>query len=173
MSFSLYAATVPVYLQILQSLAGLLDKAEGHCRAHGLPDIDLSDARLTADMWPFSKQIRACWQHSVDAIEGVMSGEYRHDAAEPPQDFSALRARVEGAIEQLRTVRPEAVDALVGRDVRYLSSTHQLHFVAEDFLTSFALPNFFFHASMAYAILRVQGLPLAKIDYLGAIRMKG
>jgi uncharacterized protein len=172
MSISLYSATVPVYLQILQSVAGLLDKAESHCRAHGLPDTELTGARLTEDMWPLANQIRSCWQHSVDAMDGVRKGEFCLDLSDPPADFAGLKARIADAIERLGAVRPEEVDALVGKDLCFKSSRHELDFIVEDYLMTFALPSFYFHVSMAYAILRVKGVAIGKGDYLGAVRMK-
>lgn len=173
MTFSLHSATVPAMLQVMRSVAGLLDKGEAWCRAKGLPDTALTQARLADDMWPFAHQIRSCWTHSAQAIEAAASGDATPDFSEPPHDFAGLRLRVADAIAVLESVQPDAVNGAIGRDVCFRVGDFQLDFVAEDYLMTFALPNFYFHATTAYAILRNQGVDVGKRDFLGAVKVKG
>ena len=74
---------------------------------------------------------------------------------------------------ELRLIDPAELDGLVGRDMRFEFGTRRMDFTAEDFLLSFSLPNFYFHATTAYDVLRNQGLPLGKMDFIGAVRLKG
>lgn len=173
MTVSLYEATVPQFLQVLTPVAGLIDKARAHCRTNGLPDEALSEARLAPDMWVFAKQILASVQHSADAISGVKVGETGPDLSPPPTSFDVLSERVNAAIAQLQAVKPEEIDAIAGNDTCFRFGERVMPFTVQDYLLSFALPNFFFHASMAYAILRKEGLDVGKRDFLGAVRLKG
>lgn len=173
MTLSLYAATVPTFLQILPSIGALCDKGAAWCAGKGLPEAELLEARLADDMWPFATQIRAVWLHSAGAIEGVQKGETAPDFSAPPADFATLKAKIDEAVASLKAVRPEAVNGLVGKDTCFRIGERRMDFLAEDYLLTFALPNFFFHATTAYAILRSRGLDIGKRDFLGGLKLKG
>lgn len=172
MPFSLYHASVGAYLQILPSIAGLVAKAEAHCAEQGLPAEALTGARLADDMWPFAKQVSACAQHSARAIEGVRAGVIGPELDPAPLDFASLHKEVADARALLEAVEPAEIDGMIGNDMRFEFGTRRMDFTAEDFLLTFSLPNFYFHSSSAYAILRNQGLPVGKMDYLGHPRIK-
>src|SRR5688572_28508726 len=112
MTISLYAATVPSYLQILGAVNGLIDKAEAFCTEKGLAPGDLIGARIFEDMHPFSYQIKSTAVHSLAAIEGARRGTFSPDRNPPPDTFAALRERVAGAVAGLKAIRPAEVDAL-------------------------------------------------------------
>ncbi|MGE0387220.1 MAG: DUF1993 family protein [Gammaproteobacteria bacterium] len=173
MAFSLYDATVPCYQQILGSVAGLLDKARAHCADKALAPDALIQARLAEDMFPFAYQVKSAAVHSIGAIEGVRKGVFSPDRGEPPADFDGLAARVAQAREALAGVTRAEVDAFVGRDMRFEMGSYRVDFTAEGFLMSFSLPNFFFHATTAYDILRWQGVQIGKVDFLGRMQVKG
>lgn len=170
---SLYAATVPGFLQILPSISALCDKGADWCSQQGLPDAELTQARLADDMWPFAAQIRSTWLHSADAIDAIRVGQISPDFSEPPTEFDGLKARVDDAIRRLEAVDPDQLDRMVGQDMQFVIGERSLDFTAEDYLLTFAVPNFYFHATTAYAILRARGLPIGKRDFLGQIRTKG
>ena len=172
MAVSLYSATVPHFIQILPQVSALIDKAEAHCAAKGLPPEALLGARLAEDMWPLSGQLRACWAHSADAVDSTISGERTPDFSELPNDFAFFRQRIEAAIVHLGTVRPADVDLAEDNEVAFNVRDMSLRFTGIDYLLKFALPNFFFHSSMAYAILRNQGFEIGKRDYIGAMPLK-
>ncbi len=88
-------------------------------------------------------------------------------------DYAGLQALVAEARDELSALTPEAVDALIGRDVIFKLGERALPFTAEGFLMSFSLPNFFFHATTAYDILRHKGAPLGKRDFMGRLKLKG
>jgi hypothetical protein len=172
MAFSLYAATVPSYLQILQAVSGLLAKAESFCAEKGIAPADIIQARLADDMLPFAYQVRATAGHSLGAIEGVRKGVFSPDTTPPPETFAALKAIIHEALTALEAIEETEVDALVGRDMRFSFRDRHIEFTAENFLLSFSQPNFYFHATTAYDILRWKGLAVGKRDFIGKTRSK-
>ena len=156
MAFSLYDASVANYLQTLGAVSGFLQRGLVHfCEKNIDPDTIISVA-----------------QHSRGAIEGVQSGEFRPPAAKTPYDYAGLQGLVAQTQEALSAWTPDAVNALGGRDVVFHLGDHKLPFTAEGFLMSFSLPNFYFHATTAYDILRTNGVPLGKRDFMGRMKMK-
>ena len=172
MTVSLDTAFVATCLQQLRSLSALLDRAEAHCRDKGLDPQALMQARLAPDMWHFAKQVFETGHHSARAIEAVRSGLARPELHEVPTDLASLRAAVAASIATLEAVAPGELDAVAGGDVRFEIGPRHLDFTVADFLLSFSLPNFFFHAGMAYAILRNQDVEIGKLNFLGSIRIK-
>ncbi len=170
MSFSLYSAVVPTYLQILESLSGLLDKAESFCSEKGLEPEQIIGARLADDMLPFAYQVKSAAVHSLGAIEGVRRGVFMPDMTEPPNSFAALKTRISEARTGLQSVAPGEVDGLMGRDMRFSFGERHIDFRAEEFLLTFSQPNFYFHATTSYDILRWKGVPIGKRDFLGRMR---
>src|ERR1700682_2461638 len=94
MAFSLYAATIPSYQQILGAVSGLLDAAEAFCAEKGIAPEDIIKARLAEDMLPFAYQVKSTAVHSLGAIEGVRRGVFAPDMTPPPESFAALKARI-------------------------------------------------------------------------------
>jgi hypothetical protein len=172
MSFSLFSATIPSYLQILGSLSRLVAKADAHCTEKGLAPEELIEARLAPDMLPFAYQVKSAVVHSIGAIEGVRRGVFSPDLSPSPATFAALQHRVEGAIAALTAIDVAEIDAFVGRDMRFEFGDRRMEFTAEEFLLSFSQPNFYFHATTAYDILRWKGLPIGKRDFTGRVRVK-
>jgi len=172
MAISLYAATIPSYQQILGAVLGLLGKAEAFCADKGIAPQDIIQARLAADMLPFAYQVKSTAVHSLGAIEGVRRGVFSPDMTTPPDNFTALKARIADTLAALDSIEVSEVDAFVGRDMRFAFGERHADFTAENFLLSFSLPNFYFHASMTYAILRWKGVPLGKRDFTGRMRLK-
>lgn len=173
MPIALYDATVSVYLQVLPALVGAFDKGEAHCRAKGLPDIALTEASLAPDMWPFARQVNSICMHSAGAVEAALSGDLALDRSEPPTDFPSLKARLNDAIARLKKVTPDQLEAVIDGNTGFvIAPTRRMDFVTKDFLLTFALPNFTFHATTAYAILRANGVDVGKRDFLGAPRAK-
>ncbi len=171
MAFSLYDATVANYLQILGAVGSFLDKSLAHFREKGIDPAEVVETRLAPDMLPFRFQVVSLAHHSCGAMLAVRDGVFV-----PPQtkaeDYAALQALVAEARNELAALTPEAVNALVGRDVVFKFGDRSLPFTAEGFLMSFSLPNFFFHATTAYAILRHKGAPLGKRDFMGKLKLK-
>lgn len=172
MPISLYDATIPGYLQLLTAVSALLDKAQTFCAEKSLDPNDLLQARLAADMHPFVYQVKSTHVHSIGAIEGLRQGSFSPDVTIPPQTFDGLKTQVTEAITALKALEPSEVESFIGRDMRFVSGERTIAFTAENFLLSFSQPNFYFHATTAYDILRWKGLPLGKRDFTGRPRFK-
>lgn len=173
MAFTLYAATIPSYLQILGSVSRLIGKAESFCSEKGLEPEALIQARLAEDMLPFAYQVKSTAVHSIGAIEGVRKGSFSPDTTTPPDTFDGLRERVEQTIAALEAVATDEVESFIGRPMRFAFGGHGMDFVAEEFLLSFSQPNFYFHAATAYDILRMKGIEIGKRDFNGRVRKLG
>ena len=170
---SLYDAVIPTFAQILHSTHGLVERAGAFARDRGMTETDILAARLTDDMRPLAFQFQAVIAHSSGAINNARSGQAGPDRSDFPTSLAGVAEKLSGAIAAIDGVSRAEVDALQGRPVAYMLSERTLNFVAEDYLLSFAQPNFFFHATTAYAILRHLGAPIGKRDYLGQTRMSG
>ena len=172
MTFSLYSAIIPSYRQILDSISGLLGKAQAFCNDKGIAAHDIIQARLAPDMLPFAYQVKSTAVHSLGAIEGVRKGVFSPDMTPSPESFEALGALITKTLAALEAIDAAEVDAFVGRDMRFEFRDRRIDFSAENFLLSFSQPNFYFHATTAYDILRWKGVPLGKRDFAGALRIK-
>jgi hypothetical protein len=172
MAFSLYAATIPSFQQILGAVSGLLDKADAFCTEKTVAPQELIQARLAADMFPLAYQVKSTAVHSLGAIEGIRKGVFSPDTTSPPETFTALKARIAETQSALEKIDSAEIDGFLGRDVRFAFGTNYRDYSAENFLLSFSLPNFYFHATTTYDILRWRGVPIGKRDYMGRTRTK-
>src|SRR6185312_14021046 len=173
MPISLHAATVLSWRQTLGAVAGLLGKAEGYCKEKGVAPSELIQAWIAPDMLPFAYQVKSTTVHSLGAIEGVRRGVFSPDMTPPPDNFAALNGRIAETLRALEAVTAAEVESFIGRDMRFEIGERRIEFTAENFLLSFALPNFYFHATTAYDILRGKGVQIGKRDYMGPLRSKG
>ena len=172
MAISLYEASVTSYLQILGSVAGYLDRGLKHCQEKGIDPESVVATRLYEDMLPFRFQIQSVAHHSRGAAEALLSGKFLPPLNQPEHDYAGLQALVAQARDTLQKMTPAEINAREGADVVFELGAQKLPFTAEGFVLSFSLPNFYFHASTAYDILRTKGVPLGKRHFLGALRMK-
>jgi uncharacterized protein len=172
MAFSLYDATVANYLQILGAVGNFLDKGLTHFGNEGVDPAEIVETRLAPDMLPFRFQVVMVAHHSRGAMEAAKNGVRTPPSYRPDLNYAALRTMVTEARNELSGLTPEAVNALVGGDVTFTLRERVLQFTTEDFLMSFSLPNFYFHAATAYDILRHKGAPLGKLDYMGKLKVK-
>ena len=169
---SLYDISVSNYLQTLGAVGAFLDKAQGHFREKNVALEEIVETRLYPDMLPFRFQIQSVVHHSVGAIEGIRQGLFRPPSDLPSHNYEQLRKLVADALEQLQGVAPEVVNARAGADMIFEIRGTKVPFTTEGFVLSFSLPNFYFHATTAYDILRSKGVPVGKRDYLGRMRLK-
>lgn len=172
MAFSLYQATAANFTQTLTAVAGFLEKGAKHFAEHGIDPATVVETRVATDMLPFRFQVVSTVHHSRGALEGVRKGLFEPPPDLGPLDYRQLQALVADARDAVAAITPAQIDELLGRDVVFRLGSRELPFVAEEFLMSFSLPNFHFHASTAYGILRAKGVPIGKRDYLGRLRMK-
>lgn len=173
MAISFYDVSVASYLQILGAVSGFLAKGREHCEKSGI-DLDaVVETRLYEDMFPFRFQLVSVAHHSLGAIRGIEGGVFKPPGAMPELDYVGLEKLVADARSDLQAYDRETIDALEEKDVQFKLGDHGMPFVARDFVLSFSFPNFYFHATTAYAILRMKGVPIGKRDFMGMPRLKG
>ena len=172
MAISLYDVSVSNYLQTLGAASHFLEKAAKFLREQGADPNEMVQVRLFPDMLPFHFQIHSIVHHSVDALEALKSGAFDLTSAKPQHDYAGLQGYVRDAEAKLQKLAREEVDACESNRVSIQVGPNTLRFTAADFIQSFSLPNFHFHATTAYDILRTKGVPLGKRDYMGRLRLQ-
>ena len=167
MSISMYQASVPVFTKMLTNLRVILEKTATHAQAKKIDEAVLIEARLFPDMLPFRRQV----QIATDQAKGAA----RLCGLEPPtyedkeQSLAELINRVTRTIDYLGTLTPAQLDGSEDREIIRLVRGQSKTFKGMAFLLHFAMPNFYFHTTMAYAILRHNGVELGKTDFLGSL----
>lgn len=172
MTISLYDASAARYIQTLGAVSGFLDKGLAHCREKGIDPEAIVETRLFPDMHPFRFQIHSVVLHSVGAIEAIRSGAFQRPER-PQHDYAGLQNLVGQARETLQKLTPEEINSREDADVVFETRDSKRLFTAQGFILSFSLPNFYFHATTAYDILRMKGVPVGKRDFMGKLQLKG
>lgn len=165
----MYAASAEVYVRMLRNLLTWLDKAEGHAKARGFDSGVFLSTKLSPDMLSFGKQVTIASEVARLAVARL--GSIDLPAAQGSDDsFEGLRVRVQDAITFVEGVSPEQLEGSAERELVLAQRQGEpLHFTGQTFLQQWSLPNFFFHVTTAYALLRQAGVELGKADYLGAM----
>ena len=167
MSLSMYQASVPTFVRMLNNLSAILDKAAAHVEAKKIDQSVLLQSRLYPDMFNFMRQI----QITADFAKGTIS---RLAGMEPPKyedtetSFADLKARIQKTLDFIQTFKREQIDGSEEKIINIKAGQRELSFPGQIYLLHFALPNFYFHAATAYAILRHNGVEVGKMDFIGA-----
>lgn len=165
MTISLYSASVPVFERALRHLRHILEKGATHARERGVDPDSLLQLRLVDDMLPLSRQVQI-------ACDMAKNGAYRLAGEAPPAiaddeaTLDALYARIDRTLELLRGVDASRIDGQEARGIVLEMRSGTLRYVGQDYLLQFVLPNLYFHVTTAYALLRREGAPLGKADYI-------
>jgi hypothetical protein len=164
---SFYDGSVPAFLQILGSLTGILTKAEAHCKAKNIqPDV-LLGARLYPDMLPLSKQIQLACNFATKGCARLTQSEVP-STPDTEKTFDELKTRLGKTADYVKAFKPSQFDGADARDVTFPAGPDKTMTVkGQQFLSHFALPNFYFHAATAHDILRHNGVEIGKRDFLG------
>jgi hypothetical protein len=171
MPVSLFDGTVARFEQTLSATLGVLEKGRTHCKENGVNLDNIVETSLHPDMRPFRFQVISTVHHSAGALVGVKKGEFS-----PPetadQNYEVLQGMVEGALKEIQEIDRDELEARGGADLTFRMGKNSIPFTVEDFLLSFSIPNFYFHATTTYDILRSQGVPVGKMDFLGNLQVK-
>jgi len=170
-SISLYDASVASYLQVVPAVSALLNKAAEHFTAQGTDLEQLLETRLSPDMLPLRFQLLSVAHHSIDVIDAIRGGVFGPGTYDATLNFAGVQQRLETARQDLAALDVDEVNKLSGTPMAFVMGQLNLPFTAENFVLSFSLPNLYFHAATTYDILRQQGLPLGKQDFLGKLRI--
>ena len=169
---SMSQASLPVFQIGLNALSAVLDKAEAYASAKKIEPTVLLGSRLSPDMFPLTRQIQIATDQAKNGsarLAGVEAPRYEDNET----SIDELKARVTKTIAYLKTLDPKQIDAAADREITFpLGPTNKGHMKGDDYLNHFVLPNFYFHLTAAYAILRHCGVDLGKRDFLGEIPMK-
>jgi hypothetical protein len=166
MSFGMYAASVPAFLQMLKNLTAILEKAEAFAAERDIEPEVVLNWRLVPDMFPLVRQI----QIAADFAEGTtarLAGAEVPKYADEEQTFAELKARIAKTVKFVEGFKPKDIDGSETRDITLTLGGEERHFKGEPYLVHFPLPNFYFHA--AYDILRRCGVDIGKRDFIGMI----
>jgi len=167
MSITMHSASAPIFVAMLNNLSAWLDKAEAHATAKNFDPAVLLSARLAPDMLPFTTQVQICCDTAkflMARLAGVDSPKFDDNE----KTLADLRARIAATIAFVQSVPAASVDGTEEKDVTLPRRTGPIVMKGEAYLKHFALPNFFFHATTAYALLRHNGVEVGKMDFLGA-----
>ena len=165
MTISMYTASVPVMRHMLANLAGIIGKAAAHADARKIDPAALLNARLFPDMFALVKQVQIATDNAkgVARLAGMEVPKYEDNET----SFADLQARIAKTMAFLDTLKPEQVDGSEQRDIVVQLRDKKFEFTGQDFLLKRLLPNFYFHLTTAYNILRHNGIEIGKNDYLG------
>lgn len=165
---SFYDAVVPAYLQMLNSLTGLLTKAEAHCAAKKIDPSVLLGSRLFPDMLPLSKQIQLVSDFATKGCARLTHSEVPSNP-DTETNFAELKQRLARTIDYVKSFKPEQFEGAETKDVTFPSGPNKTTTMkGQEFFSAFSLPNFYFHATTAHGILRHNGVEIGKRDFLGA-----
>jgi hypothetical protein len=167
-SISMYQASVPTFIRVLNNLATILEKAAAHAEARKIDPAVLVNARLFPDMFPLSRQVQIATdiaKAGPSRLAGVSAPVFEDNE----KTFPELIERCRKTVAYLETLEPDQVDGTEERSVSWPSRGGTRTMVGLPYLLGFIVPNVHFHATTTYNILRHNGVELGKQDYLGAI----
>jgi hypothetical protein len=166
MAMSMYQASIPQLTKMLTNLSNILKKGEEFAKAKNVDGAVLVGDRLSPDMFPLSKQVQI-------ACDQVKNGMARLAGVEPPKfddnesTFAELQERIAKTIAFAKSIQPAQVDGTEAKEIKFSIKEWNFEFVGEQYLLTWIIPNFYFHVTTAYNILRHNGVEIGKSDYLG------
>jgi hypothetical protein len=164
----MYQASVPAFIQMLNNLSAILNKAEIDAADRKIDPEVLLNYRLAPDMFPFIRQIQVACDLAKGAAARLAGVEVpKHDDTE--KTFADLKARIAKTVKFVQSFKPSDIDGSEGRNITLTLGEHTMSFKGEPYLVHFVLLNFYFHCTTAYDILRHCGVGLGKRDFIGTI----
>lgn len=171
MATSLYDLSVGSYLQTLGAVVNVMNKGSEYFAANNINPDTMVGERLAEDMLPFQFQVISVVHHSMATVKALALGEFGIPPKVEPMSYKALTELVENTLVDMKTISEEAVNNAAGGSVIFKMGETQIPFTSENFVLSFSLPNLNFHAATIYDMLRIKGVALGKLDYLGSMRV--
>ena len=165
MAISMYHASVPVFLQLLGGLKGVIEKGEAHATERKIDAAVLLNWRLTPDMFTLARQVRQASEHAFGA--GRAAGVDVPKLPDIDNSFAEMKSRVDKTIEFLKTLKPAQLDGKEDTTITVTVGGQPREFKAQNYLFHFAMPDFYFHLTTAYNVLRGVGIEIGKRDFMG------
>lgn len=169
MALSLYETSVPALIRGLENLSRQIDKAVAHACEHSVDDAEYVQARLAPDMLTLAGQVQRA-SDTAKFAGARLSQSQAPNFADEEVTLDDLKVRIAKTIDYLQGVQADSVNGGEKREIRFKAGPRELSFIGEDYVRNFVLPNFYFHLTTAYGLLRHKGVPLGKLDYLGNIQ---
>lgn len=167
MTLSMYQASIPVFIRGFENLQVILDKALSYAKAKNFDPSVLAQARLAPDMFPLTRQVQIA-SDIAKACAARLAGIENPSFEDMEQTIPELKERIKKTLEFLRNIQPIQIDGSEERTISFKTRTSEYMFKGQPYLLQYAIPNFFFHVTTAYAILRHNGVELGKADFQGA-----
>ena len=162
----MYQASAPRFVNILHNLSAIIDKAEAHCAAKKIEPSALTTARLFPDMFPFTRQVQIACDTAKGAVARLAGVDIpKHEDTE--QTFAELKARIAKAIDFVESVSAGKIDGSEDKEIVLQMRSGERRFKGMQYLLGHAYPNFYFHVTTAYNILRHNGVEVGKADFIG------
>ncbi len=168
MTINAYSATVPAFVQILNALSSILTKTAAHAEAKKIDPSVFVTARIAPDMFPLARQIQIATDHAKGA-SARLAGVDNPSFADTETTIAELQARITKTLDFVKALKPAQFDGGFERDVTLTIGGQKMTWKGDVYLHQFALPNFYFHVTAAYAILRHNGVEVGKRDFLGTL----
>ena len=168
MSSNLYSSSVPVFTQYLTRLSSLLSKAAAHAETKKIDPSVFVGARIAPDMFPLSRQVQIATDHAKGAC-ARLAGIEVPSFADTESSFPELQQRIAKTLEFIKGLKPAQFEGSSDRDVTLTIAGQKITWKGSIYLNHFALPNFYFHATTTYAILRHNGVEVGKRDFMGSL----
>jgi hypothetical protein len=165
MAIAMYSASVPQFLQLLSGLKTVIEKAEAHATAKKIDAAVLLGWRLAPDMFPLARQVRQASEHAFGA--GRAAGIEAPKLPDIDTSFAEMKGRVDKTIEYLKGIKPGQLDGREDAQITVTVGGQPREFKAQNYLFHFAMPNFYFHLTTAYNIVRGLGVEIGKRDFMG------
>ena len=166
MTFSIYQASVPVYIRRLEALSAILDKAAAYASQRKIDPAALIQARLYPDMLPLGRQVQIACSHAARGA-ARLSGAEPASVEDKETSFDDLKARIAKTLAFLKDVDAKKMEGMEDREITYPVGDRKMTLKAGEYLLHFSMPNFYFHLTTAYDILRNNGLEIGKADFMG------
>ena len=163
----MYQASVPAFLQMLNALSAVLDKGVAYARSRGMDPATLAQARLAPDMLPLAAQVQIATDHAKGAT-ARLAGREAPKFEDNETSFEDLKARIAKTVAFVEGVPENEMDGSEDRTISLTIAGNPMTFTGRVYLFQFAVPNFYFHVTTAYDILRQNGVPIGKRDFMGA-----
>jgi hypothetical protein len=168
MSLSLYQCSVPVYERSLNAFLAILDKAEEHALARKFDPSGYLTIKLSPDMWPLARQIQAFCDHAKNS-SFRLAGQTPPAKEDKETTITELRERIQATLDMLKSIDAKAMEGGETREILIPAGANKLKVPGADYLLHFAMPNFYFHLTTAYDILRAGGVEIGKRNFMGAV----
>ncbi|MBV1914874.1 MAG: DUF1993 domain-containing protein [Pseudomonadales bacterium] len=164
---NLYNISFSSYKQVLGATITTMEKGAQYFDEQGLNTRELIEMRLAPDMAAFPFQVQSVRHHSLGAARGLIAGEFSPPPSMPDRDYQGYIDLLTETLTELDTISEDAITAIEGKAITFKLGEHEIPFTTENFVLSFSLPNLYFHATTVYNMLRIKGVPLGKVDFMG------